>query len=252
MNSALILAAGKATRLEGIRDSYAKANVPVGNTTPLRFMLERLAAAGVTDVWINLHYLAEQVRDEAQRWASATMKLHFIYEDALLGTGGTLLEMWRQSGQLPDIVVNAKMFTDFDFGLLLEPPTQNVDKESSQTALMVLHPPTPLADFGGLAYDSDRLIYGLHGRSSDAPEAPKGAAVFTGISRPDSAWLPFLQQAAKELGGEPICSIRHGLLPAIAAGTSTAQALIFDGYWREISTPQRVAEIREEMPDLLS
>jgi NDP-sugar pyrophosphorylase family protein len=249
MSSALILAAGKATRLEGIRDSYAKANVPVGGTTPLRFMLERLATAGVTEVWINLHYLAEQVRSEAQRWASAGMELHFIYEDPLLGTGGTLLEMWRQAGHLPDIVVNAKMFTDFDFGLLLDSAATSTP--AAAPALLVVHPPTPLADFGGLAFNTDFWISGLHARNKPAPEPPKGAAVFTGISRPDQAWLPFLEQASQEHADEAICSIRHGLLPAIAAGTSTAQALIFDGYWREISTPQRVAEIREEMPDLL-
>jgi len=41
-------------------------------------------------------------------------------------------------------------------------------------------------------------------------------------------------------------------MPAIAAGTSSARALLHHGYWKEISTPQRVAEIRAEMPDVLS
>ncbi len=206
MSSALILAAGKATRLEGIRDSYAKANVPVGDTTPLRFMLERLDAAGVTEVWINLHYLGEQVRNEAKRWASTAMKLHFIEEDPLLGTGGTLLEMWRRAGYLPNIVVNAKMFTDFDFKMLAESAANSAKQEQLQPACLVLHPPTPLANFGGLAFDADRKILALHPRDQLAPKAPEGAAVFTGISRPDYAWLPFLEQAAQQYPCETICS----------------------------------------------
>ncbi|MDP7063214.1 MAG: NTP transferase domain-containing protein [Planctomycetota bacterium] len=251
MSSALILAAGKATRLKGIRDRYAKANVPVGDTTPLRFMLERLHIAGVTEAWINLHYLGDQVRREACRWAAPGMRLNFVEEDSLLGTGGTLLEVWRRAGNLPDIVVNAKMFTDFDFASLLEPKLATSDTEDSPPPLLVLHPPTSLADFGGLAFDADFKIQALHPRQELAPPATGGAAVFTGISRPDHAWLPFLEQAQAEHSDEAICSIRHGLLPSIAAGTSTAQALLFHGYWREISTPQRVAEIREELPDLL-
>jgi NDP-sugar pyrophosphorylase family protein len=246
MCRALILAAGKATRLEGIRNQFAKANVPVGSTTPLRFMLERLGQAGVTEAWINLHYLADQVRKEAQRWAPAGMELHFLEEPQLLGTGGTLLAMVKRCGTLPDIVVNAKMFTDFDFELL----TRSVPNQAS--AALVLHPSTKLADFGGLAFDCNKHITGLHPRTELAPKSPAGAAVFTGIARPEEAWLPFLEQAAATCEGEPVCSIRHGLLPAIAAGTSKAKAILHTGYWKEISTPQRVAEIRAELPDLCS
>ncbi len=245
MTSALILAAGKATRLEGIRDTYAKANVPVGNTTPLRFMLERLDAAGIDEAWINLHYLADQVRRESARWASAGMKVHFIHEETLLGTGGTLLEMVKRSGRLPDVVVNAKMFTDFDFGSICSSATPK-----RQSAL-VLHPSSRLTDFGGLSFDREGLVTGLHPRNSPAPASPSGAAVFTGIARPDEAWLPFLDEASASCDGNPVCSIRHGLLPALAAGTSTATAVLHRGYWKEISTPERVAEIRAEFPELL-
>ena len=62
MTTALLLAAGKATRLGALRNQYAKACVPVAGTTPLRFAIERLAQAGVTRVIVNLHWQAEQVR----------------------------------------------------------------------------------------------------------------------------------------------------------------------------------------------
>lgn len=249
MSRALILAAGQATRLEGIRDTYAKANVPVGNTTPLRFMLERLAHAGFNEAWINLHYLADQVRSEAERWAPAHLQLHFLEEPQLLGTGGTLLEMVKDCGHLPDIVVNAKMFTDFDFKLFANTEANGSDESSG---CLVLHPPTLLAVFGGLAFDANKEITGLHLRTAKTPEAPHGAAVFTGIAKPDAAWLPFLEQAKAQNDDEPVCSIRHGLLPAIAAGVSSTKALLHMGYWKEISTPERVAQIRAELPDLLS
>ena len=220
--------------------------MPVGNTTPLRFLLARLATAGITEIWVNLHFHPQQVRDEALRWAAPTMNLHFLNEPHLLGTGGTLLEMVQQSGSLPDVIVNAKMFTDFDFQVLTSQTSSPVG------SVMVLHPLTALADYGGLTYDANGLISGLHPRNAPSPANPTGAAVFTGIARPDSAWLDFLRQARLATPKLPICSIRHGLVPAIAAGISSARALLHHGYWKEISTPQRVAEIRAEMPDVLS
>jgi hypothetical protein len=149
MASALILAAGKATRLEGLRDTYAKANVPVGGTTPLRFLLEALGTT-FSDVWINLHFKGEQVREEAERYAAKGVRLHFLEEEPLLGTGGTLLEMMRRHGGLPEVLVNAKMFTDFDFAsmLLATPGT------------LVLHSNSDLQTFGGLNRGRNSLAPG--------------------------------------------------------------------------------------------
>ena len=58
MSTALVFAAGKATRLEGLREQYAKACVPVGDTTPLQHILPCLHQAGVTRAWVNLHWQA--------------------------------------------------------------------------------------------------------------------------------------------------------------------------------------------------
>jgi len=235
MASALILAAGKATRLEGLRDTYAKANVPVGGTTPLRFLLEALGTT-FSDVWINLHFKGEQVREEAERYAAKGVRLHFLEEEPLLGTGGTLLEMMRRHGGLPEVLVNAKMFTDFDFAsmLLATPGT------------LVLHSNSDLQTFGGLNYDPKHCIQGLCTRSA-APSAGCTAAVFTGICKPSPAWMPYLQHARQENSKEVLCLIRHGLLPALEDLPHHATAQIHTGTWCEISTPERVEAAAKQL-----
>jgi N-acetyl-alpha-D-muramate 1-phosphate uridylyltransferase len=81
MKSALLLAAGKATRLGALRDRYAKACVPVGGTTPLRQLMEQLSAAGVKRFVINLHWQAAQVRAAAAAAAQAVdAELLFLEE----------------------------------------------------------------------------------------------------------------------------------------------------------------------------
>ncbi len=231
MSTALVLAAGRATRLGPLRDRWAKACVPVAGVSPLAFLLPRLAAAGVRRAWVNLHYRAEQVREEARRHAPPGLELRFLEEEALLGTGGSLLAVAEAEARAPELVVNAKVYTDFDFAGLLADPRP----------ALVLHPASPLAEFGGLAH-ADGLVCGLRPRGG----GPTGeqAAVFTGIARPDPAWLAHLEAAAPVDGLR--CSVRHGLLPALAAGHAP-RAVLHRGWWQEISSPERVAAAAAEL-----
>lgn len=229
MATALILAAGKATRLVGLRDRYAKANVPVGGTTPLRFLLEALGDS-FEDVWINLHFKGEQVREEARRWATPGVRLHFLEEPELLGTGGTLLEMVRRCGSVPELLVNAKMFTDFDFACMAE----------AVPGTLVLHPSSDLHAFGGLLFDKDHRLTGLLPRGSTYG-ADERAAVFTGICRPHPKWVDHLQEARARSEEEVLCLIRHGILARPEAGSCQGVVVLHPGAWCEISTPERVA-----------
>lgn len=238
--TALLMAAGKATRLVGVRERWAKANVPVGPTTPLRFLLEKLHLAGYRRCWVNLHHLPEQVEEEARRWAPPGLELAFLEEPELLGTGGTLLEVSRREGSLPTAVVNAKMITDFDFAQLRQAPGP----------AMVLHAQSRLEEFGGLRFDGDARLLGLQGR--DLPlEDGFSAAVYTGICRPDPAWIPHLEAAESDREASPCCLVRHGLLPAIADGSASATALLHRGFWMEISTPKRLQALRQEIHGFL-
>jgi len=230
MASALILAAGKATRLEGIRELYAKANVPVGNTTPLRFLLEALGDS-YEDLWINLHFKGDQVRKQAEQYVAEGVRLHFIEEPRLLGTGGTLLEMVQQKGDLPDLVVNAKMFTDFEFA--------SMHRAGSGT--LVLHTQSDLHTFGGLTFDAQHRIVGLCPKG-EQPKDGLAAAVFTGICKPSRIWLAALEEARRFHPDDVLCFIRHGLLPSLADAPHHAMAQLHAGSWCEISTPERVQE----------
>lgn len=235
MASALILAGGKATRLEGIRDTYAKANVPVGGTTPLRFLLESFGTT-FSDIWINLHFKGEQVREQAKRYVADGVQLHFLEEDDLLGTGGTLLELMSRCGELPEVIVNAKMFTDFDFASMV----------MANTGTMILHSESDLNIFGGLEFDAQNRLIGLCPRGTVSSDA-NSAAVFTGICKPSPSWMPFLQKERQADPAKVLCLIRHGLLPALKSDPQHAFARIHKGTWCEISTPERVAAAAKQL-----
>lgn len=228
MKSALVLAAGKATRLGEMREQWAKACVPVGDTTPLGFLLPRLHAAGINRVWINLHFRPHQVRREAERCAPPGLELKFIEEETLLGTGGTLIAV-DERDCLPDLVVNAKVFTDLDFATALNAPAPCV----------VLHPHSDLSLFGGFSYAHGELCE-LLARGTSAIEK---SGVFTGICRPSPLWVEHLRRATKQ---SPPCLVRDGMLPAIRDGEKV-RALIHHGQWCEVSTPERIEVARRSI-----
>lgn len=227
--AALLFAAGKATRLTGLRERWAKACVPVGNTTPIDFLLPRVAAAGFAPIWINLHHHGEQVR-EAARAALPGARLSFFEEPALLGTGGTLLALAEREGALPSLCANLKIFGDFNLRALRD----------AEPGSFLLHPGSDLAEFGGLNYDQCGQILGLAARGA----ARADAAVFTGICVPHPAWLPHLAAARDLRPQTTLCMIRDGLLPALAEGVPH-RALLHTGTWWEVSTPERIAQAAE-------
>ncbi len=88
---AMVFAAGEGTRLRPLTLSRPKALVEVGGKPMLARVLESLRAAGVKDVVVNVHYLAEMIIDFL---ADNDFGLNITIADEharLLDTGGGLL-----------------------------------------------------------------------------------------------------------------------------------------------------------------
>ncbi|MCB0713929.1 MAG: nucleotidyltransferase family protein [Ignavibacteriae bacterium] len=86
---AILLAAGLGTRLRPITDTIPKCLVPINGRPLLGWWFDLLEEHGITEVWINLHYLPEKVR-EFLGGESRKLQVHLIDEEQLLGSGGTL------------------------------------------------------------------------------------------------------------------------------------------------------------------
>lgn len=85
MPSAIILCAGFGTRLRPLTDELPKPLVPVGDRSILEHALASLRAAGITELTINVHHLAEQF---AQVLADASSSVHVVVESEIRGTAG--------------------------------------------------------------------------------------------------------------------------------------------------------------------
>jgi N-acetyl-alpha-D-muramate 1-phosphate uridylyltransferase len=87
---AMIMAAGFGTRMRPLTNDRPKPLVEVRGRTLLDHALDRLVAAGVSMVVINLHYRAEQVRQHLAK--RRNIEIIYSMEEEILGTGGGVVK----------------------------------------------------------------------------------------------------------------------------------------------------------------
>ena len=87
---AMILAAGYGTRLKPLTDKIPKALIEVDQTPLLELVIKKLIATGVTEIIINIHHFAEQIKLFIKEKKYFGVHIEFSQESEILGTGGGL------------------------------------------------------------------------------------------------------------------------------------------------------------------
>lgn len=105
--TAMVLAAGLATRLRPISQSRPKALVEVAGKPLLDHALDRLAEAGVERAVVNTHHLADQI--EHHLAGRKRPEIRLSHESEILDTGGGIARALRLLGREAFYVVNAKI-----------------------------------------------------------------------------------------------------------------------------------------------
>ena len=87
----MIFAAGLGTRLKPLTDTLPKALVPLAGKTLLQWQIERLKAAGITDIVVNVHHFPDMIINYLRENDNFGCRIAVSDErDRLLETGGGL------------------------------------------------------------------------------------------------------------------------------------------------------------------
>jgi MurNAc alpha-1-phosphate uridylyltransferase len=106
VTAAMIMGAGLGTRMRPLTDDRPKPLVMVGGKTLIDHSIDRLAAAGVTRVVVNLHYMADMLRAHLSK--RRDVEIIFSDEsDKLLDTGGGVVKAMPHFGAAPFFVINS-------------------------------------------------------------------------------------------------------------------------------------------------
>jgi dTDP-glucose pyrophosphorylase len=111
--SAVIMAGGLGTRLRPLTNDVPKPMLPVGDRPLLERTIERLRRAGVRQVSVTTHYLAEQITSHFGDGHEFGVEMHYVSEDRPLGTAGALRLLPPTPGPL--LVINGDVLTTVSF-----------------------------------------------------------------------------------------------------------------------------------------
>jgi len=90
---AMILAAGRGTRLLPLTATCPKPMVPIAGRPLLEYTIRLLAQHGFDELVVNLHHLPQAIRDYFGDGCKWDVKLSYSFEEELLGTAGAIRKL---------------------------------------------------------------------------------------------------------------------------------------------------------------
>ncbi len=221
-----VLCAGFGTRLKPLTEVVPKPLLPFLNTPIITFSLNQLAQAGVREVGLNMHHLADSIPPVVDRLAPAFgLKPTYVQEWEILGTAGGIRGIWDGLGN-PDgvlIVVNGDSVMDLDLSDLVQRHVASGNEVS-----LVVRPKAPdqpgkvfLGDNGSL----DKIRHHKRPGTGTGEEHD-----FCGVHLINTGLL-------ERLSLEPGDIITELYGPMVEAGEAVG-ALVIDGFWAALDNPK--------------
>lgn len=171
---ALLLAAGLGTRLGPLTDYLPKCLVPIHGRPLLDYWMELLVTHGVEHVLVNTHHLAPLVSRFVSRsgWAK---HITIVYEDQLLGTGGTILANREFLDGDSFMVAHADNLSIFDVSAFA---AAHRSRPAGTDLTMMLFETQDPRTCGIVELDETGVVQRFHEKSPDAPGNLANAAVY--------------------------------------------------------------------------
>ena len=110
---AMILAAGKGTRMRPLTNNTPKPLIPVGGKPLITHHLEKLADAGFKDIVINVAYLGEKIIETIGSGEQWGLTIHYSKEEKPLETAGGILHAQKLLGEDTFLLINGDVWTDY-------------------------------------------------------------------------------------------------------------------------------------------
>ena len=119
---AMILAAGRGSRLKPLTDRLPKPLLTVGGMTLVEWHLHALRKAGIREVVINLSWLGYRIQNHLGNGSRFGVCIHYSEEpkEESLDTAGGVRFAQHLLGEEPFLVVNGDIWTDYPFSLLMK------------------------------------------------------------------------------------------------------------------------------------
>src|ERR671932_1143118 len=150
---AMVLAAGRGTRLFPLTGAIPKPMAPVAGKPIIQHIFELLARTGVDEAYANVHYLADTILDAYGNTTSINdMRVCITREDKLMGTAGSVKRIADRFDET-FVVIMGDALTDVDIREVVA-----FHKEREALATLALKRVSDTSQYGVVELDADRTI----------------------------------------------------------------------------------------------
>lgn len=230
--SAIILVGGEGTRLRPLTLELPKPVVPVLDRPFLKFQLDLLRRAGISDIVLCVAFRPERIRTVLGDGAADGVQLTYVLEETPLGTGGAVKNAEAALGDRV-VVMNGDVLADMDLPAILR-----LHGEARAAATIVLHPVDNPSAYGLVETDADGRV--LRFIEKPKPEEITTNKINAGLYVLETRTLSIMPK------GVPY-SIERGYFPTLIASGERVQAHTHAGYWIDIGTHQKYLQVHLDL-----
>ena len=229
ITNAMVLAAGLGTRLRPITNTLPKPLVRIAGKPMIDYVLDLLAAAGVTTAAVNVHHFADQMEEHLGR-REVPHILISDERDALLNSGGGLAKGLKLLNDGPVLVMNADLFwigEEPGRPSNLERLAAFFDPERRDMALLCVR----LEDTTGHNGKKDFSLF-KDGQLRRYEEGMENPVVYAGA----------IAMHSRLLADAPDDAFNLNIYFDRAIAKGRLFGLMLDGHWMTVGTPEAIAE----------
>ncbi|HMJ07224.1 MAG TPA: sugar phosphate nucleotidyltransferase [Chthoniobacterales bacterium] len=232
ITKAVLLAAGRGTRMRGLTSEIPKPMLPVQGKPILQHIIEGLRAAGVTDFLVIVGWQAEVVREFFANGAAWGVQIKYATQVEQNGTG-RVVELARDFCGSDAFVLS---YGD----ILVEPDNyRHIATLADTVAAIISVKRGQDVSKGGAVFVNDRFEM-TDLREKPAPGEPTSPWYNAGIYAFRSNIFPYIERLERSPRGEYELT---DAIRALAQAGNKVQALELTGEWADVRDPEILAQL---------
>lgn len=232
VRKAIILSAGMGTRLGDLTRNLPKVMFPIAGKPMLEHHIEWLRSFGVSQFYLNLHYLADVISDyfgDGSKWG---VEVYYHHEERLRGTAGAL-HGFRDALDDTFLVQYGDVFSRLDLARF-----SAFHQSQGAAATLVVHPSSHPHDSDIIELGENERIRHIHHKPGDDRFGILGNA---GAYLVEPSALSHLPDEPRE---EDFC--KH-LFPRMLAAGEILCGYDTEDLLLDVGTPERLAWIENHL-----
>ena len=234
IHRAMVLAAGRGTRLRPLTDTTPKPLVPVAGRPFLEHILEFLRAGGIREVVLNLHHLGRRIEEHLGDGARFGLRVRYSWENPILDTGGGIKRAEPLLAGEPFLVLNGDSLLELRLAEVAE-----CHRERRAIATMVVRPDPDAERYGLVELDADDRVRRVSGQPPGAP-GPLRPFMFPGLHVFEPTIFDWMDAGTA-------FSVTRVTYPRLLQAGAPVQGFVTSSRWVNIDTFEALAAADTEL-----